>query len=479
MTTTLTLASLARVLVAARAELAASETILNSLNVYPVPDGDTGTNMRATLEAGLRAVEELDPGARTARSDLRQVLGAITREAQGNSGVILSEYVRGFVGALGALPPDGVDEAVALGLDGDALARALHSGASSARGAVDNPVEGTMLSVAEAAAVAASHARSEAVHSGETPQVDDVAQAAFDGAKLALSRSPQQLAVLAEAGVVDAGGAGLAIVLECLSRVASGRHGLPRASERSWLPRAEARSVRSEGGCQVTSDGPAFEVMGVIEGLTDEVAASLRSRLTEVGDSVVVAGGDGIHRLHVHTDLPLVAVSHARDAGSVNNIAVTRFAGGLYTVSDVVVVAQDEAVQRYARSLGAAVSQRIAEPDYGSTLVLADRGTPGDGARSHSLVTLLAGLDAVATGFDADEEIEVLQAGTWRAARDLVHSHFEGAEVVTACIAPDAEPAAAEQFVTFLEAEAERVGAELDLLRLRSGFLVQLGVIHE
>lgn len=479
MTTTLTLASLARVLVAARAELAASETILNSLNVYPVPDGDTGTNMRATLEAGLRAVEELDPGARTARSDLRQVLGAITREAQGNSGVILSEYVRGFVGALGALPPDGVDEAVALGLDGDALARALHSGASSARGAVDNPVEGTMLSVAEAAAVAASHARSEAVHSGETPQVDDVAQAAFDGAKLALSRSPQQLAVLAEAGVVDAGGAGLAIVLECLSRVASGRHGLPRASERSWLPRAEARSVRSEGGCQVTSDGPAFEVMGVIEGLTDEMAASLRSRLAEVGDSVVVAGGDGIHRLHVHTDLPLVAVSHARDAGSVNNIAVTRFAGGLDTVSDVVVVAQDEAVQRYARSLGAAVSERIAEADNGSTLVLADRGTPGDGARSHSLVTLLAGLDAVATGFDADEEIEVLQAGTWRAARDLVRSHFEGAEVVTACIAPDAEPAAAEQFVTFLEAEAERVGAELDLLRLRSGFLVQLGVIHE
>ncbi|MBE7371017.1 DAK2 domain-containing protein [Dermacoccus barathri] len=479
MTTTLTLASLARVLVAARAELAASETILNSLNVYPVPDGDTGTNMRATLEAGLRAVEELDPGARTARSALRQVLGAITREAQGNSGVILSEYVRGFVGALGALPPDGVDEAVALGLDGDALARALHSGASSARGAVDNPVEGTMLSVAEAAAVAASHARSEAVHSGETPQVDDVAQAAFDGAKLALSRSPQQLAVLAEAGVVDAGGAGLAIVLECLSRVASGRHGLPRASERSWLPRAEARSVRSEGGCQVTSDGPAFEVMGVIEGLTDEMAASLRSRLAEVGDSVVVAGGDGIHRLHVHTDLPLVAVSHARDAGSVNNIAVTRFAGGLDTVSDVVVVAQDEAVQRYARSLGAAVSERIAEADNGSTLVLADRGTPGDGARSHSLVTLLAGLDAVATGFDADEEIEVLQAGTWRAARDLVRSHFEGAEVVTACIAPDAEPAAAEQFVTFLEAEAERVGAELDLLRLRSGFLVQLGVIHE
>lgn len=479
MTTTLTLASLARVLVAARAELAASETILNSLNVYPVPDGDTGTNMRATLEAGLRAVEELDPGARTARSALRQVLGAITREAQGNSGVILSEYVRGFVGALGALPPDGVDEAVALGLDGDALARALHSGASSARGAVDNPVEGTMLSVAEAAAVAASHARSEAVHSGETPQVDDVAHAAFDGAQLALSRSPQQLAVLAEAGVVDAGGAGLAIVLECLSRVASGRHGLPRASERSWLPRAEARSVRSEGGCQVTSDGPAFEVMGVIEGLTDEMAASLRSRLAEVGDSVVVAGGDGIHRLHVHADLPLVAVSHARDAGSVINIAVTRFAGGLDTVSDVVVVAQDEAVQRYARSLGAAVSERIAEPDNGSTLVLADRGTPGDGARSHSLVTLLAGLDAVATGFDADEEIEVLQAGTWRAARDLVRSHFEGAEVVTACIAPDAERAAAEQFVTFLEAEAERVGAELDLLRLRSGFLVQLGVIHE
>lgn len=475
----LTLASLARVLVAARAELAAYEETLNSLNVYPVPDGDTGTNMRVTLEAGLKALEDLDPDERGERADIRRVLAAVTRSAQGNSGVILSEYVRGFVAGLVVRPVNrGAGDDQALAFDGDRLARALHTAAASARGAVDHPVEGTMLTIAEAAAAAAAHARSEAVHASQAPEVDDVAQAAFDAAKAALARSPLQLDVLAEAGVVDAGGAGLTIVLECLSRVARGRHGLPRASERSWLPRTHVSVMRAEGACQVTTGGPAFEVMGVAEGLDDEGAAALRDALGEVGDSVVVAGGDGLHRLHVHTDAPLQAVTRAREAARVSNLEVTRFAGGVEGLASTLVVARDQAVRRYATSLGATAREEMPTAPSETDVVLADRGTPGDGAKTHTLVRLLTHLDDLAAGLEADEELDVLQAGTWRAARDLVRTHIDGADVVTACLSPDADPAEAEQFCAYLEREGERSGAEVDVLRLESGFLVQLGVIH-
>lgn len=476
----LTLVSLARVLVASRAELAAYEETLNSLNVYPVPDGDTGTNMRATLEAGLAALEDLEPAARTERAAVRHVLNAVTRAAQGNSGVILSEYVRGFVAALSHAAAPGARE---LGLDGDQLARALNAAASSARSAVEHPVEGTMLSVAAAAAQAAASARSEAVHAGRIPEVEDVAQAASDAARAALARSPQQLDVLAEAGVVDAGGAGLAIVLECLSRVARGRHGLPRASDRSWLPRARAHvsPMRAQGACQLTAGGPAFEVMGVLEGLADEAGGDLRRALGELGDSVVVAGGDGVHRLHVHTDEPLAAVSRAREASRLSNLLVTRFDGALDTLRDCVVVARDEAVRRYAESLGATAQEKLPSAPGSSTgrhVVLADDATGGDGAQTHTLVRLLHRLDEVAAGFDSGEDVEVLQARTWRAARALVSTHIDGAEVVTALVSPDADAPAAAQFCEHLAGEAERAGAELDVLRLDSGFLVQLGVLH-
>lgn len=475
MAKTLTLMALARVLVASRAELAACEETLNSLNVYPVPDGDTGTNMRTTLEAGLTALEGLEPSARTERVAVRHVLSAVTRAAQGNSGVILSEYLRGFVTALSHSAAPGAQE---VDLNGDQLARALNAAASSARSAVERPVEGTMLSVADAAAQAAASARSEAVHTGRSPDVEAVALAASDAAGAALARSPQQLDVLAESGVVDAGGAGLAILLECLSRVAQGRHGLPRASDRSWLPRAHVSPMRARGACGLTSGGPAFEVMGVVEGLTDGEVVDLRDALAALGDSVVVAGGDRVHRLHVHTDEPLTAISRAREAARLTNLSVTRFDGALDTLRECIVVARDEAVRRYAESLGATVREKWPSSLGKCRVVLADHATPGDGVQTRTLVSLLHRLDEVAAGFESGEDVEVLQAGTWRAARDLVRTHLEGAEVVTAVVSPDADAPAVGQFCEYLVRKADRAGAQIDVLRLDSGFLVQLGVIR-
>lgn len=474
----LTLVSLARVLVTSRAELAANEDALNSLNVYPVPDGDTGTNMRVTLEAGLSALEGLDPAVRGERASLRHVLGAMTRAAQGNSGVILSEYARGFVAALPTRERSGLEE---LALDGDDLARALTKAAACAQSAVDQPVEGTMLSVARAAAGAAASARSEAVHAGLNPDVEDVATAAFDGARAALARSPQQLDALAEAGVVDAGGAGLAVVLECLSRVAQGRHGLPRASDRSWLSRAPRSPMHAQGACRPAAGGPAFEVMGVVEGATDDAVATLRSALRALGDSVVLAGGDGVHRLHLHTDEPLAAISRVREVARLGEPSVTRFDGRLDTLRGCIVVARDAAVRRYAESLGATAQESLpltsADP-AAHRVVLADHGTPGDSAQTRALVALLHRLDEVASGFESGEEVEVLQAGTWHAADRLARAHVEGAEVVTAVVAPDAEATAAARFCEYLAQEAEHAGAEVDVLRLESGSLVQLGIIH-
>ena len=169
---------LARAMVAARVELLSAETALNALNVFPVPDGDTGTNMRASLEAGFAALALTRPSDEP-RTRIEAFVDGMTRGAQGNSGVILSEYVRGFVSVLTRDPNTSFDA----GLDGAALAEALTRAARCARGAVGEPVDGTILSVAREAALAATRCIEEPEH---TPDVADVARAAHDGAQRAL-----------------------------------------------------------------------------------------------------------------------------------------------------------------------------------------------------------------------------------------------------------------------------------------------------
>src|SRR5215469_7936560 len=179
---------------------------INRLNVYPVPDGDTGTNMALTLEA---VVAELDTTPSPA--GLPEVCKAIGHGslmgARGNSGVILSQLLRGMSERMSAAGPDGVGPAI--------LVDAITHAAELARKAVVRPVEGTILTVASAAAEGAAHAGA--------PNLLAVVESARTGAADALARTPEQLPVLARAGVVDAGGAGFVLLLDAFLLVLDGR----------------------------------------------------------------------------------------------------------------------------------------------------------------------------------------------------------------------------------------------------------------
>jgi DAK2 domain fusion protein YloV len=287
---------LASVVVSYRDALRCHQEAINRLNVYPVPDGDTGTNMALTLES---VVAELpDPGA----VDLGSVCAAVSHGslmgARGNSGVILSQILRGFA------------EAFREGLgDGATVADALARGSAQAYQAVMRPVEGTILSVIKAAAAGA-----QACAAGSLVEVLDAAKAA---AAAALARTPDQLPVLKAAGVVDAGGAGFVLLLDAF---------LHRSAERP-LPAPEAGPVGSSPSSPVVSahDSVAdlrYEVMYFLEA-PDDTVSSFREAWAQLGDSIVVVGGDGLYNCHIHTDDIGGAIEAAVEVGRPRQIRVT------------------------------------------------------------------------------------------------------------------------------------------------------------
>jgi DAK2 domain fusion protein YloV len=275
------------------AALEAARTEIDRLNVYPVPDGDTGTNLLLTLQAADSAVRTDPPG------DLAATLGSMARGAvlgaRGNSGVILSQVLRGLAESMPAEP------------DGAALAKALARAAELAWTAVAEPVEGTMLSVVRSAAEAAA---------GAGDSLAAVAQAAAGGAARALDRTPDQLPVLARAGVVDAGGRGLCVLLESLAAVVGGEP-VPPPKTRSAHP---PREMERETG----SDAYGYEVQFLLDAAD---AAGLRAELAELGDSLVVVGtGEGTWTVHVHVNDIGAAIEAGVRAGRPHRITVTRFA---------------------------------------------------------------------------------------------------------------------------------------------------------
>lgn len=484
-------ADLERFLVVTMVEFAAAEQTLNSLNVYPVPDGDTGSNLRGTW-ASIFAPEQAvsnekedkergqkPPSAQTDEERLRGALRRLTAGARGNSGVILSEYVRGCAKLLtfsdGTMVPIATDQIVHM----------LHAGAAAARQSVAEPSEGTVLSVADAAAVGAVGARSRIRRSGGDPSPAEVLQAAVQEATEVLKRSPQQLAVLASAGVVDAGGAGLLFLLESLARVAGGRDGLPRGKDRSWLTVAPTHAFAVDEVCQVARGGPAFELMAVAEGLDEESAEAMRHALADCGDSVVVAGGGGLYRVHVHTDDVLGCASVVRSRARLTAPAVTRFAGVLAGLADIEADVEDEVLRSYARSWGFTVR---AEGVPAAPLVVADGRRPSvRTARrlgTRSTVQAVATIDACAFAALVEEEPDfareaeaaafrhVLQADSWRAAHELLDRRMGGVEQVVVLIDPEAEVDEVDRFVTRLTVS----GVDSAVLRLTTGVLVQLGV---
>ncbi len=271
---------------AAREALVRSRVEIDALNVFPVPDGDTGTNLYLTMEAAcaefdLSEIQPADAGEAASILARGALLGA-----RGNSGVILSQILRGI----------GITLTGASDRGAHSVARAFRSGADEAYRSVARPVEGTILTVARAAADAAENLVKSIP--GE-PDVARVVGAAAEGARAALLRTPAMLEVLRQAGVVDAGGRGLVEVYDALFRVLSGEvlSGEPiedfdiSESPMNFVPQPIA----------MPSDTPDFEVMYLLEAPDDRIDA-LRAALDARGDSVVIVGGDGLWNVHVHAD---------------------------------------------------------------------------------------------------------------------------------------------------------------------------------
>src|SRR4051812_48334805 len=266
-------ADLRQAVIGYRDLLRAHQEAINRLNVYPVPDGDTGTNMALTLESVVAEVGDAD--------DMPTVTKAVSHGslmgARGNSGVILSQILRGLAKTF-----ESVD-----GADGALTADALVAASDAAYGAVMRPVEGTILSVARAAAEAAEAAR--------TADLVDVLDAAKRAADDALRKTPEQLPVLKQAGVVDAGGAGFILLLDSLLHVAAGR-ALPQPATVDAAPIA-APAIDTQG--EEVGD-LRYEVMYFLEA-ADDLIPAFKDVWAGIGDSIVVVGGDGIWNCHIHT----------------------------------------------------------------------------------------------------------------------------------------------------------------------------------
>ena len=291
-----------------RDALVAHRPNLNLLNVYPVPDGDTGSNMTMTLDSVCVDLEALG-----ATADMAAVAGAIAHGslmgARGNSGVILSQVLRGLSATFSNEGMSGDEEMV---IDGRLLADGLSAAASAAYGAVMTPVEGTILTVVREAAEAAVLA---ADKGGDLLSVAEVARA-VGGESLA--RTPELLPVLADAGVVDAGGSGFLLLLDAFLTAVDGRP-LPEPTEvHSPVSSGIDHHGHKDGGDQ----GSRYEVMYLLDA-PDGSVEGFKEVWASLGDSVVVVGGDGVWNCHVHTSDIGAAIEAGIAVGRPHRIRVT------------------------------------------------------------------------------------------------------------------------------------------------------------
>lgn len=293
---TLDAAALRNWMLVSQGELGTRRAEIDALNVFPVPDGDTGTNMYLTVEAAAAAASEIQDPAEVPGPMVEAIARGALLGARGNSGVILSQLLRGIADVLRQ-----ADEP-----SGDTLAKALGRAADLAYAAVSRPVEGTVLTVARAAADAAM--------ANASGSIAEVARAAADRAREALAKTPSQLPALADAGVVDAGGKGLVVVLDSLVQVLTGEVHVDEVPSEVIV--AHAPMPHGEYG------GPRYEVMYLLDA-EDVTIPPLRTSLDAMGDSLVVVGGGGLWNVHVHTDTIGEAIEAGIKAGRPHRIAVT------------------------------------------------------------------------------------------------------------------------------------------------------------
>jgi DAK2 domain fusion protein YloV len=354
---------LRRVVLAALEALRSRQDEIDAANVYPVPDGDTGTNLVLTVNSVAEALAPVP-------DEPRELAAAMARGslmgARGNSGVILAQVLRGLA--------ELVDED---GLDAHGIAKGLARGAEMAYEAMLNPVEGTMLTVARAAADAV------AGEDGDDciPVLDAAARAAHE----ALERTPELLPILKQAGVVDAGGMGLCVVLDAAAAAVAGRP----------LPVAAGNLRPIVRDREAGSSAFAYEVQYLLEEADDEQVPTLRQRLGGIGDSVAVIGGAGVWNVHVHTNEVGRAIEIGMAVGRPHDISVVAFADqiaaarGARTIpvalashgATLAAVVSGDGVAELFASLGAGVlvdGGRTMNPSVGELVAAIERAPADD-----------------------------------------------------------------------------------------------------
>jgi DAK2 domain fusion protein YloV len=312
---------------------------INNLNVFPVPDGDTGTNMLLTMRSGLMAAADAE--SRQVGSVASAVARGALLGARGNSGVILSQYLLGFARGL-----DGCDE-----LGARELCQAFQEASTCARSAVSTPVEGTILTVA------ADVARAVSARSGVSVEPLDLLEIAVTESKASVGRTREIMPLLRQANVVDSGAMGLATILEGVTLAARGEE----------LPVEDVAEAPAPVALRLEPDAYGYCTEFLVRGPALDSAA-IRDQLEFIGNSLLVVGDDDLVRVHIHTFQPGQAIDVALAHGAIDQVKIENMqqqnerirAGEIDHHAAValcaqVVVSVGDGFARVYRSLGATV----------------------------------------------------------------------------------------------------------------------------
>ena len=272
--------------------VAQQKQAINDLNVFPVPDGDTGTNMSMTLQTAVNELKKSEPA--TVGEAAKITAGALLRGARGNSGVILSLLFRGISKSAKGL----------VEMDGPALAAAMGEGVATAYGAVMKPAEGTVLTVSRLAAARAAQAAQ------ENPSAEYVLEQAILAGQETLAQTIDMNPVLKKAGVVDAGGKGYLIILDGMLRALRGEEQPQVEEDEKAQDKADFGALSLE---DITFTYDTVFIVRKKEGVSIE---PFRAYLDGIGDSLVIGEDDEAFKVHVHTDIPGQALTEAAKYGT-------------------------------------------------------------------------------------------------------------------------------------------------------------------
>lgn len=304
-TTTLNGVRLGRMVIAGANELAANKQLVDAMNVFPVPDGDTGTNMSLTVMAAAREAEK--SGSLKVADITKVASSGALRGARGNSGVITSQLFRGFAKGLEGMEEAGVKE----------LAAAAEQAVKTAYKAVMKPKEGTILTVARGCAEAAVKLAE------ETEEIEAFLKGIIEHGHAVLTQTPDMLPVLKQAGVVDAGGRGLLYILEGALKQMGGDLPVTLADGQSAAaaPEMDFASLASIENESITF-GYCTEFFINVKDADEATTQGLKSYLGTIGDSIVCVADDEIIKIHVHTDHPGLAIEKALTIGSLSGLKI-------------------------------------------------------------------------------------------------------------------------------------------------------------